>query len=203
MDRARNSEFSSGASIAWWRYGLAAALAAAGCAAPAVVDEQSRFYPPPIGTVIELHRDLTVAPDHARVTIQRGAVAPGVHPFDTWCQLEVNDVFPTEQTVRADTFTVYKVSRETAQVVMGSPPQMVAGVDTNDSGSSDVTQIWHLWLKSPQQLNVRRLSCGGWFDTPSRAQYPSVVEIRAALGEVASLHLPTPPSDRSTSERAP
>lgn len=199
MDRTKSSNVPSGGA-AWRRCGLAVAIAAVGCAAPAVVDERSRSYPPPIGTVIELHTDLTVPPDRARVTIQRGAVAPGVHPFETWCQLEVNDVFPTAQTVRADTFTVYKVNRETAQVVLASPPVMVAGVDTHDGGSSDVTQIWHLWLKSPQQPNVRRLSCGGWFDTPSRALYPSVAEIRAALGEVASLHLPTPPSDRSTNE---
>lgn len=193
MDSLRNTTVSSHDRNAWRRCVLSAALAAAGCAAPAVVDEQSRLYPPPVGTVIELHKDLTVAPDSARVTIQRGAVAAAVHPFDIWCQLEVDDVFPVEQIVRADTFTVYKVSRETDQVVMRGALQMVAGTDSSyGGGSSDVTQIWHLWLKSTLQPNVRRLSCGGSFEPPHDAEYPSLIEIRAALGEVATLRLPAP-----------
>lgn len=173
-----------------WPMALFAALLAQGCAAPTIVDENSHLYPPPVGTEIVFNTDVPIRPDRARATIQRGAIAPAVHPFDIWCQLEVRDVMPVEQTVRADTFTLHKVSRETTQVVQIDPPQRVASAGVDGGSYSDVTQIWHLWLSSPRQPNVRRLSCGGVFDSPSRAQYPSVLEIRAALGPVATLRLP-------------
>lgn len=176
-----------------------ASLLLASCAAPTIVDENSHLYPPPVGTVVELHTDVRIAPDRARATIQRGAVSPtGVHPFAVWCQLEVRDVLPAPQVVHADTFRVHKVGSETTQVVETDSLQHVAGVDVQNQGSSDVTRIWHLWLTSERQPNVLRMSCGGAFDAPYWAEFPSVQEIRATLGAVASLHLPqtnpSPPS---------
>lgn len=161
------------------------------CATPTVIDPHSHFYPPPVGTVLILEHDIDVPADWARVTIQRGAVAPSVHPFATWCQLEVHDVMPAPQTIRADTFTVRKVSRDMKTVVSVGVPQMVAQSGMSDSsGTNDVTQVWHLWLSSPAQANVRRLTCGGAFDRPWKAEYPSIEDIRATLGKVMTLRLP-------------
>jgi hypothetical protein len=168
-----------------------AALLISACASngPAIIDENSHVYPPPVGAVIVLHRDITVPADRARVTLQRGGIAPGVHPFDIWCQLEVNDVMPVPQTVHADTFTVRKVSSEVTHVVVNQNATLVAE-SRGGSGPSDETHIWHLWLSSAQQPNVRRLSCGGVFQQPWQARYPSIIEIRGTLGEIASLNLP-------------
>lgn len=161
------------------------------CATPSVRDPHSHFYPPPVGTVLIVEHDIDVPADWARVTIQRGAVTPSVHPFATWCQLEVHDVMPVPQTVRADTFTVRKVSRDLKTVVSVGVPQMIAQTGMSDSsGTSDVTQVWHLWLSSPAQPNVRRLTCGGAFDRPWKAEYPSIEEIRVTLGKVMTLRLP-------------
>ena len=48
---------------------------------------------------------------------------------------------------------------------------------------------YHLWLESSSQPNVMRLTCRGVIDIPWQARRPSIAEIRAALGEIATLSL--------------
>jgi hypothetical protein len=48
---------------------------------------------------------------------------------------------------------------------------------------------YHLWLDSPSQPNVMRLTCRGVIDEPWKARRPSIAEIRASLGTLATLKL--------------
>ena len=60
----------------------------------------------------------------------------------------------------------------------------------DDGGTSEVYEGYHLWLESSDQPDVRRLSCRGVYAMPAYAKPPSIAEIRAALGAIATLRLP-------------
>lgn len=170
------------------------ALGLAACAAPGPgeFDPDSRVYPPPVGTRVVVLRDITVPSGKARVTLQKGAVSErGVHPFDFWCQFEVNDVVPQAQTITAGDFSVRKVTYEYSSVVLSGQNSVIAQAGQGAiNGPSDITRIRHMWLQSDSQPNVRRLSCGGAFDRAVDARFPSLNEMRQALGEWVRIEVP-------------
>ncbi len=173
----------------WLKYSLVlAALSLTACANLAPKDEKSPFYAVPAGSRIVLHHDLQIPPDRARVYLQNGKVVKGPSPFSPYCQFEVNDVLPAGQTLKADEFMVRKTQMAEEFIASRSPFIMAASGGGN-SGSRDLLLAWHLWLESPRQPNVRRMICGGKIDTPYRARRPSINEIRAQLGDIATLNI--------------
>ena len=162
---------------------LCAALGA--CADLGRKDASSPFYPVPAGSKVVLHRDLEVPPDAARVYLQDGQVVKAPSIFNPFCRFDVNDVQPVTQVVRAGEFTVRKTQMDMLHISMAEPMRFAA-IGFDAGGTSDITLVWYLWLDSPQP-NVRRLLCGGRFDSPDRARRPSISEIRAQLGQVATL----------------
>ncbi|MDX1251765.1 MAG: hypothetical protein IDH49_05870 [Gammaproteobacteria bacterium] len=178
--------------LPWTRWSLIMALAGlSACASLAPQDENLSFYPVPAGSRIILHQDLQVPPDSVRAYMQHGQVVKAPSPFDPYCQFEVNDVLPVAQTIKADEFVVRKTQMGEQHIASRSP-FMKAGMGVSfgaRSGSRDVLLVWYLWLDSPRQPNVRRLICGGKFDAPYRARRPSINEIRAQLGSIATLNV--------------
>lgn len=146
-------------------------------------DENSHLYGVPAGSKVILHQDLQIKPNSARVYLRNGEVSnkPG---GKSYCQFKVNDVIPEEQTLHADEFIVRKTQMGTVNITMHDP-LIVASRD--NKGTSDVTLVWYLWLESPQQPNVRLLTCGGTRQMPHRARRLSINEIRTHLGDIASL----------------
>jgi len=175
----------------WMSVVLAAALA--GCASLAVKDENSSYYPVPVGSKLILHRDLEIPADSARVYLQGGQVVKSAGVFDPYCRFEVRDVLNVPQTLKADEFVVRKTQMDMLHISMHDGVQL-AGLSGWGSSESDVTLVWYLWLESPRQPNVRRLICGGKFDAAFRARRPSINEIRIQLGDIASLITPHEPA---------
>ncbi len=162
-----------------------------GCSSPtARRDESSPYYAVPAGATLELHRALHIRPGSTRAWIQGGAPVPTMNSFIPNCNIEIttrNDALV--QQVRPGTFRVRRTQPFFEWVVQGAAPLQVAWGQDND-GASDLYRGYHLWLESAEQPEVRRLSCRGVYDTPANANPPSIAEIRAALGEVATLRLP-------------
>jgi hypothetical protein len=47
----------------------------------------------------------------------------------------------------------------------------------------------HMWLQSVQQPNIYRLTCRGWLAVPSEAEKPTMIDMREALGNLATINL--------------
>ncbi|AGA32710.1 hypothetical protein TVNIR_1026 [Thioalkalivibrio nitratireducens DSM 14787] len=173
--------------------GLAAGLI--GCALVDVKeDPASPYYLVPEGSVIELHQPVAIPPGTTRVWFVRGRVAPGRDWYNTSCNLEINTLDRNRvQTVEAGRFVVRRVQRTSASVAQSQPSvevAMLGGGIGGDSGYNRTWQGYHLWLASENQPDVRRLTCAGIYGEPRDAKPPSINEMRAALGTVASLRLP-------------
>lgn len=162
-------------------------LGLSACANLVPKDENSSYYPVPTGSRLILHQDLHIPPDSARVYLQHGKVVKAPHTSDPYCRFELNEVLAVAQTLKADEFVVRKTQMDRLYISSQDPliKAAIQGADRGDT--SDVTLVWYLWLASPRQANVHRLICGGRFDYPYRARRPSIKEIRAQLGGIATL----------------
>jgi len=173
-----------------------------GCQTHKVGDPSSPYYPPHEGSIVILHKDLEFPPETARIFLQRGKTHayPGFDHYYPWCYFQLNTIKNTTQTLSADTFEVYRVVSRTEQVVENGPVHL-AGLriqfetdfvmaSSGGGGPTTVTAVVQMWLRSERQAEIRKLVCGGAEENPAIARPPSINEIRAALGEIATLQLP-------------
>ena len=179
---------------------VAAPLALAACAAAVKGDVSSPYYAVPVGSTVELHRSVTIPPGRTRVFIQNGVVSTGFDSYRTSCALEITELDRDDpQIVEPDTFRVRDVQRISLEEVVEAAPLRLAALGgllrvADDGGAPMVYEGWHLWLESPRQPGVRRLSCRGEFADVAVAEPPSIREIRDALGDLATLELAGPSS---------
>jgi hypothetical protein len=146
---------------------------------------------PPVGSKVVLMQRVAIEPGTTRTFLQRGMPMP-LGDFDRYranCNLEVDGLSDRVQQIEPDTFVVKKVQRLTTEVVRKPEPKPSLIPVELDRGSPIVTHGYHLWLSSEKQPDVMRLTCRGAFDDLSRAEPPSIDEIREALGEIAQLVL--------------
>jgi hypothetical protein len=178
---------------------LVLVVASAGCTtilAPAP-DPSSPFYRVPEGSVVELRQALEVRPGTTRTWLQFGQALGG--RFDRYapnCNFEIWTIdHERSQHILPGDFVVRRVQNVREEVVRADAPLRLAawrlaegGID--GGGPSMVYEGYHLWLENPQQRDVRRLTCRGAFADPWEAYPPSIDEMRAALGKIATLRLP-------------
>lgn len=175
------------------RHGLALLVIAsllAGCSSwlPDYSDEDS-------GYRLVLHKPLMVAPGNARVFLQQGRMLPslGFNQYEVSCSLELRNLSEQPQTIAADTFVVTRIQHLREEVAAWRPVRLaslgLAGANI-DSSPSDIFLGYHLWLHSPNQPDVLRMTCRGAFAEPWEARYPTIEEIAQALGDWASLKTP-------------
>lgn len=198
-------------------FGFAALLAAglAGCSMPKVTDPASPYYDLPTGSTLTLRRDIEIPLGYARAVLQGGQAGPAasLRRYEGFCELEVDAVSErSPQTVRADLFTITRVWRQqdlgaaertVRLAALGAGANLAGGIGLglgvrfggdlqfggldNDGGGQLVLNVLHLRLHSAAQPQVRELRCtSGWSDH-SAARYPSLVDLRGTLGELASI----------------
>jgi hypothetical protein len=182
---------------------LATFVLLAGCQSPQVRDQDSPNFLPPKGSLIILHDDMQIPPQSARVFLQRGRLVGynDVDRYYPWCAFEVNDVSDSTQILHANTFKIYRVYIRTEQVVDNTKTQLaklIVGArqawhltGDGNGGPTTVTKVIVMWMNSPTQSNMRKLTCGGSEENEALARTPSVMQIRVALGDVATLVLPS------------
>lgn len=158
----------------------------------------------PPGSTLTLNRSMTIPPGRARAFFvipknQRDARSSGA---GTSCALEVRRIDQeAAQTIPAVAFRITRVQNYVALVAndrpAGSRDAAVRfrlaehGGSSGDGGSQMIRQGYHLWLQSAEAPNVMRMTCLGWLDEPASTRSPTLAEIRAVLGEAATLQVAT------------
>ncbi len=188
--------FGWGCTRVWLRplaIGLVAGLTIAlGSCAPYVVrNPASPYSVVPVGSVLVLHRNVTIPPGQTRAYFQRGRQVSSTDEYVPQCQLEVRDLRQVPQTVHPGRFVVTGLRRDARSVAYtgGYRFVRVRGGDGDDGGTSMYMVAWKLYLHSNAQPNVMWLLCGGAFDEPFWVKPPSVDDIRQALGKIASIEI--------------
>ncbi len=177
---------------------LGSVLLVTACTPLSVYDQQAKRHRPFQGGTLVLHQDMVFPAGRTRIYLQAGSPGPGVNEFQPHCQLEINTLAPVPQRVVADHFTITGISTRSDRMVEARALQLAATAGLSavgaffangDSGESRQMEAYLFHLHSDSQPDVRLLLCGGAFDDPGRARRPSVQEMMAALGKVATLIL--------------
>jgi hypothetical protein len=160
-------------------------------------DASSPFYKVPEGSVIALHQALELRPGTTRTWLQFGqAVGSSFDRYAPNCNFESWTIdHDRSRKILPGAFVVRRIQNVREEVVRVDAPRRFAALRLADGGidgggPSMVYEGYHLWLENPQQPDVRRLTCRGAFADPWEAYPPSIEEIRAALGQLATLRLP-------------
>jgi hypothetical protein len=156
----------------------------------------------PPGSTLTLNRTLSIPPGQARVFLSdRGARGAG--GGGTSCVLEVRriDAEGTQSIppgeipiIRVQNYLALVSSRvRTPGPVEGVRFQLAAHGDSG--GSQMIRPGYHFWLDDSHDPNLMRMTCLGRLDDPAYTRAPTLAEIRAVLGDVATLKvaLPTGP----------
>jgi hypothetical protein len=189
--------------LRWWRTiatAFSAAWLLAACGPLLIRNEAARDYVPLRNASVELHRDVVIPPERARVFFQDGVVQAAVNEYTPHCELTVRNLVDRPQTIYADHFTVERVTSDVVHVVttggvvvaVSVDFQLASGGGGGDSGGDGegrLMKIYTLYLHSDRQPNVLSLVCGGAFNMPALAVRPSVQDIETALGDYATLQL--------------
>lgn len=141
-----------------------------------------------------LHEDVVVTSGRSHVVFRGDASIQGGSEFYPSCELEVQEVLEVAQTVHADVFTIGKVRGMTHYVNRATGSLMLAATDGFRLASGDTSEwimlAYHMSLHSETQPQVRTLVCGGAYNYPYYAHYPSLHEIGLGLGGAATISLP-------------
>ncbi len=172
---------------------VALCLLVMACRQAPVRDEDSPLMRVSPGSTVTLHQVLTVPAGHARVFLQGGKVRAKTRldRYRPHCNFEVRSVSDGSLRIEPDTFVVTVVSEDEEEVVYLPQPLRLAGWSLDGGGSSILlTRFVKHRLHSPIQPQVMRLTCYGGFDEAWKVAYPSISDIRHALGSRATLKLP-------------
>ncbi|MGA9032786.1 MAG: hypothetical protein WB402_09740 [Sulfuricaulis sp.] len=160
-------------------------------------NENSPYYPIPVGSILTLTRTVTIPAEQVAVFLQGGEVVPAgrTNQYYPHCKFELIHRRDTGQTVEPDDFEIIKVVQETSDSVALDSlqlAQMSAGIGLNvgmdHGGASLQTYRTRLMLRSARQPDVYLLSCGQ-SAYPSEGQHVSIMEIRKVLGKIFTLQL--------------
>lgn len=143
------------------------------------------------GSAIRLNRPVEIPPGRARAFVAtKAALAEG-----TSCALEVRRIDREGvQVVAAGTYRITRVQKYLALVSRSEGRSetdvrfQLAGY--GDSGGAQMVRFgYHFWLDDGQDPNLMRLTCLGRHDEPASTRPPTLAEIRATLGDRATLEL--------------
>ena len=131
----------------------------------------------------ELHRDVVVPANQARIIFQHGRPKAGKNLFDWHCELEINTVSESSQRVLADTFSVTSASARIVRDELSGMPAMPFGVI--DCG--DRFYETHYRLHSSRQPGVRKMICRNGYTFCSGGKFAGRYEMQAIFGEWISV----------------
>ena len=174
---------------------LAPLLALVGCSSLAWQDGDGAYSRVPVGSVVRVERRIPIERDRARAWLRGDRVSMGSGSNRPICGIEVRQLDrDAVQYVQPGEFRVRRVQNMWTEVVL-VPPARDGQVrfrlaDMGGGGTPMIYEGYHLWLESEDQPNVMRLTCIGIFDEMWEARPPTIEEIRASLGRLATLEIP-------------
>ncbi len=168
-------------------------LLLAACGTNKVKDEGSPFYAVPVGSVLTLHKTLTIGGGQVAIYVQRGEVLQerNVDKYRPNCKFEIYAMSEQPRSVQKDNFEIVKVvdEIETASIQSGI---RLAALGPVASMALDASEVFNfatlLYLNSEQQKDVYRLTCQHW-DMVVDGQHLSIEEMRSAMGDVFTLKI--------------
>ncbi len=141
-----------------------------------------------------LHQPVEIPGGRSSVIIQQGEViSGGRNRYAPFCELVVDKLAETPRTIRADVFMIKRVG---GQIRYGDRHRngalQLAALDSfvlaSGSLPPDITETWRMRLISTRQPDVILLVCGGVErNMGEQVDPPTLAQIRAALGSVATL----------------
>jgi hypothetical protein len=167
------------------------------CGPMTIKDMTTQRFVPIQGWVLELHQEVTISPNRTRLFFQDGRVSYGINEYEPHCQLRVRPISTQPRPVHPDRFSIDKAFGDVDSIVSNGPVRLAAAgtaVVMGDGGDGDgpgqVIYFYYLGLHSDRQPDVSYLVCGGALNDPAFARYPTLQEIRASLGDYATLVTP-------------
>lgn len=169
---------------------LLSLLVLGACQSTPLPREESPYHTVPAGSLLTLHKDLTIPARRASIFIQGGpmTVWQDVNSYHPHCIFEMYKVKDTPQYVKAGTFTIRKVQREDYSAI--APGLQHARLMFSDGGPSYLVYATVMRLESIDQPEVFRLTCQHWEVPPQMPHHLTISQIRAALGNLFTLKLP-------------
>lgn len=173
---------------------IVASLLLAACGGVSTVrDTVGGGYVDLVGATVELHQALPVAAERARVFVQDGRAVSGFDHYRAHCAFEIRSVDHGGTSIAADNFRIVGVQQTLQQVVAVPDPstrQLAAvGLAFGMFGldSPYYYMGYHFTLHTDKQPEVMRMTCFGAYAAAYEVEPPTLGEIRAALGELATI----------------
>jgi len=156
---------------------------------PQKYDENSPFTKVPNNSRLTLNQALTIAPYGLKAYVQNGQISYGPNQYYPFCKFEVREVKEISQIVEPDQFEITKVRQASGLMAGLNRHALIAGrsFDSGDGKPSPILYATQLFLNSPRQPQVYKLSCGHLQDPGLEARHLSINQIREALGGVFTL----------------
>lgn len=177
-----------------WFPAFSVLLLLAACQQAPVMNEDSQWMRITPGSSIILNQAVAVPKGDARVFLQAGKAVDKarLNQYHPHCNFEVRSVSDGNMKIEPDTFLVTDVVTGEEEVVTGPSLMrpMVQRVSFESAEGSNMISLYvRHRLHSERQPQVMRLTCHGGFGDPSEVHYPSVSDIRNALGDIATVKL--------------
>jgi hypothetical protein len=149
------------------------------------------------GSTLRLNQPVQIPQGQARAFFATGRSRAAGASQDASCALEVRRIDQDGiQTVAAGEIRITRVQNYVALVSQRDPRRTQDGqvrfqlAEHADSGGSQMVRFgYHFWLDDTNHPNLMRLTCLGRLDDPAYTRPPTLVEIQAALGDLATLNL--------------
>lgn len=168
-----------------------------GCQTQMRESDQGPWIPVRPGGTLILNQAIQVPQDRARVFFREGRLQPTGANQGPSCGMEIRTI-PRDgpHVIPAGSFTITRVQPYWTEVAMLDSVRdpgviRLQRASAPDGGGNPLIQEgYHLWLGSGADADVMRLTCLGMLDEMWRARPPTLEEIQAALGHLATLELP-------------
>jgi hypothetical protein len=167
------------------------------CGPLTIKDTTTQSHIPIQRGVLKLHQDVVIPARRTRIFFQDGHLLYRINEYYPHCQLRVRNILEQTQIVQADRFTIDKVFGTLDEVVSNEPVRLAAAGATaiaaggggGGNGESRLMYTYFMALHSDRQPQVTYFVCGGAFKEPAFADYPTLQDIRTAMGDYATLTL--------------
>lgn len=168
---------------------LAVILVLAACDHSAVKDETSEFYAIPVGSTLELNRDITIPPDQVSVLLQDGAVQQkaNINFYRPNCKFELYPISENARLVRPDRFLITKVFDENEFTGLHRSYYASQRMVSTDAPET-ITYATVMHLHSDMQPDVYRMTCKHWESVVDN-RYLTISEMRKAMGDIFTLKI--------------
>lgn len=172
---------------------LIAALSLTGCKAGLQMEGGNSLFRTLPGSEFILHADIVIPPGRIRASFQGGERVSGASEYEPRCELEVRDFSEEPQTIHAGTYQIVTVRGLDRYVSRPGENVLLASADmlqlASDASSEWFMHTYHMTLQSDTHSDVPVLVCGGEYNYPYYADYPTLQEIHVALGDYAAVRL--------------